>query len=415
VRDVLCVVVETAEIDHRRSYYRGVLSQWAENLYELDEHPTYRLLAAGDMSGATGDQTNATMAGAPQLWAWLGEFRSHLDVVDALVEDRGVFRNNDADAALLLGGASISVSRSSIPSTAPQNVLHQLGIDPADPDRVVTTCDGLISLFRSVYEPVRDVVARVDDVWRDLLPRIDAATVSLERAKTISARLDVRVPEVALATQRLEAVRASVADDPLSLSGNVGPDLDALVEAAADAAGRLDRAHGSLDDDLAVTDALLAQLRVLRARAAAAYSEAVAKVLPAGELVRIPSTSVIDGTNGLAHRAAQIVGGTETGTRDWQRDRTDVDRWHHAAGRLRSQLERGLRVNRAPIEQRNELRGLLRAYRVKASMSRGLPAEIADIGQRAHDELYTSPSNIAEAKALIDELAAELATYSGRA
>jgi hypothetical protein len=415
VGDVLCLVVETAEIDHRRSYYRGVLSQWVENLYELDEHPTYRLLAAGDMSGATGEQTNATMAWAPQLWAWLGEFRSHLDVVDALVEDRGVFWNNDSDAALLLGGSSISVSRSSIPRTASQKVLQHLGIDPADPDRVVTTCDGLISLFRSVYEPVRDVVARVDDVWRDLMPRIDAATVSLERAKAICGRLDVRVPEVALAAQRLEAVRASVADDPLSLSGNVGPDLDALVEAAANAAGGLDRAHGSLDDDLAGTDALLAQLRVLRARAAAAYSEAVAKVLPAEELVRIPSTSVIDGTNGLAHRAAKIVGDAETGTRDWQRERTDLDRWHHSAGRLRSQLARGLRVNRAPIEQRNELRGLLRAYRVKASMSRGLPAEVADIGQRAHDELYTSPSNVAEAKALIDEFAAELATYSGRA
>jgi hypothetical protein len=414
VGDVLCLVVETAEIDHRRSYYRDVLSQWAENLYELDEHPTYRLLAAGDMSGATGEQTNATMAGAPQLWAWLGKFRSHLDVVDELVEDRGVFRNNESDAAALLAGRSISVLRSSIPSTVSQSVLQQMGVDPVDPDRTVTTCDGLISLFRSVYEPVRDVVARVDDVWRDLMPRIDAAAVSLERARAIGARLDVRVPEVALAVQRLEAVRASVADDPLSLSGNVGPDLDALVEAAANAAGKLDRAHGSLNDDLAGTDVLLAQLRVLRARAAAAYSEAVAKVLPVEELVRIPSTSVIDGMNGLAYRAALIVGDAETGTRDWQQKRTELDRWHDAADRLRSQLERGLRVNRAPIEQRNEMRGLLRAYRVKASMSQGLSPEIAGLGQRAHDELYTSPSDIGQAKALIDEFAAKLATYSGR-
>ena len=46
--------VDTAEIDHRLRQYREVERQWANNLYDLDEHPTYRLVAAGEMSGDTG-------------------------------------------------------------------------------------------------------------------------------------------------------------------------------------------------------------------------------------------------------------------------------------------------------------------------------------------------------------------------
>lgn len=389
------------------------MQQWGANLYELDEHPTYRLLAAGDMSGTTGERTNNTMASAPHLWAWMADLRRHLETADELVGQRTVFNNTDADVAVLLGGASIWIERAVIPARAPRSVMDQLEPAPGDPGKVLISIDGLIELFRAVYEPVRDVVASVDAVWRDLMPRIDAATTTLARAEAISERLDVRLPEVRLARQRLDAVRASVADDPLSLSAKVGPDLDDLVAAAATASGSLERSHGNLDSDLEGTDARLANLRVLRARAAAAFSEAEAKVLPVEALIRIPGTSVIDGPNGLAHRAAQIVGDAKTGTRDWQRARDDLDRWHHAAERLAAQLERGLARNRAPIEERNELRGLLRAYRVKASMIVGLPDEVGEIGQDAHDELYTSPSDIARAKELIDAFATQLSTYSG--
>ncbi len=363
----------TSEIEQRRSYYRDVVRQWADNLYELDEHATYRLLAAGEMSGTTGEQTNQVMAESPQLWLWLGQLRDTLQLVDELVADQRMFRNNTEAVA---------------------QHLRQ--------------CDDLVEDFRRAYEPVRDVVARVDAVWRDLMPRIDAATTTLARASAVSERVGVPVPEVSLAMQRLEAVRASVADDPLSLSSKVGPDLDALVSAAAKASGALDRAHSSLGSDLEGTDAILAELRVLRARAAAAYSEAEAKVIPVTSLIRPPGTAVLDGPNGLAHRAAQIVGDAERGATDWRDARSALDRWHHRAQRLRVQLQKALAVNAEPIAQRNELRGRLRAYRVKASMTPGLADAVSALGQQAHDELYTSPTDLDRANRLINEFAATL-------
>lgn len=397
--------MESADIDHRLRHYRGVERQWGENLYDLDEHPTYRLLAAGEMSGRTGRETNEIMAGAPQLWSWLGLLRNHLDEIERLSEERGMFSGpNNADLGARLTQPAIAVRRASVPSTLPPEVMQSFIPAPGDSDTLMVSVDSLISVFRRVYEPVRDVVARVDAVWRDLMPRIDAGTMSLAKAEAISERLSLNLPEVRLARQRLDAVRASVADDPLSLSANVGPDLDRLVAEAVRASGSIERAHGSLDSDLEATDVQIARLRVLRARAAAAFSEAEAKVTPHDSLIRVPSPAVIDGPGGLAHRAAQILG--EGG--DWQRTRRDLDRWNHAAGRLREQLERALEKNTAPIAQRDELRGLLRAYRAKADMMPGLPDAVVELGQAAHDELYTRPTDMGRAKHLIDDFATAL-------
>lgn len=403
--------VDTADIDHRLRHYRDIERQWADSLYDLDEHPTYRLLAAGEMSGKTGAETNATMAAAPHLWGWLGLLREHLDAIDRLNQDRGIFgAKTNTEVAVLLTQPSIGVQRAAIPSIVPPEVMASFVPAPGSSDTLMASIDVLISVFRRVYEPVRDAVAQVDAVWRDLMPRIDAATSSLARAEALAERLGLNLPEVRLARQRLDAVRASVADDPLSLSANVGPDLDALVASAVHAAGTIERAHGNLDTDLASTDVLIAKLRVVRARAAAAYSEAEAKVVPVAPLIRVPSPAVIDGSGGLAHRAAQILGEDS----DWQTQRGELDRWNHAARRLLEQLERALAVNTAPIHDRNELRGLLRAYRAKAAMSPGLPDAVIELGQDAHDELYTRPTDLARAQRLIDEFASGLTIYSGR-
>lgn len=402
------------EIEDRREHYRTVITQWSTNLQELDNHPTYRLLTAGDMAGSTGRSTNFVIEESAQLWAWVGDLRNQLEQVDQLITQRSILNNTDDDIRVLLGERSIQLPKSSLPTDLPPGVNGRLEQLPGDHRTYLVSCDGLIELFRVVYERVRDKVAEVDAVWRDLTPRIDAATVTVNRAQGIAERLSVRLPEVMLAKQRLEAVRASVSDDPLSLSARVGPELDELVAAAAEAAGKLERAHASLDSDLEGTDVVLADLRVLRAQAAAAFSEAKAKIEPASSLIAVPGTSVIDGQNGLAHRSAQIFGNAEKGSRDWQRARRELDSWHALANRLREQLERALDANTAPIDLRNELRSRLRAYLVKADMTPGLDASVREIGEQAHDELYTSPTNVKDAKRLLDEFASELAAYGGQ-
>ena len=406
--------VISPDAEKRLAHYKSVLEQWSASLYELDEHATYQLLAAGEMYGVTGKRANHLVATAPMLWSWMGLLRQRIELVDALVDASSVFDNRMVEIDLMLTGKNLAVSRTGLSDDLLSAVRGYLDREAnyAASNEIETNCDGLVELFRTAYDPLRSVVADVDAVWRDLMPRIEAATATLDRAKAVSARLNTTVPQVVMASQRLEAVRASVSDDPLSLSSNVGPDLDALVASAANAAGELERSHGSLSDDLANADSLLAELRVLRARAAAAFSEAQAKVVPEDGLIRVPSTAVIDGQNGLAHRSRQFSG-LQEGTTDWREARALVDAWKHSAYRLRDQLEKALSANATPLAQRTDMRSLLRAYRVKASMIPGLPDEIADLGQEAHDELYTAPTDLARARKLIDRFASGLNTYGG--
>lgn len=406
--------VISPDAEKRLAHYTSVLEQWSTSLYELDEHATYRLLAAGEMYGVTGERANHLVASAPMLWSWMGLLRQRIELVNSLVEASTVLNNKIAEIDLMLTGKNLPVPRSGITNELLSEVRGYLDLsaDYASGGEIETSCDGLIELFRAVYDPVRAVVAEVDAVWRDLMPRIEAATTTLDRATAVSARLETTVPQVLLATQRLEAVRASVSDDPLSLSDKVGPDLDALVASAARAVGDLERSHSELGEDLAHADTLLAELRVIRARAAAAYSEAKAKVVAEDRLIRVPSTAVIDGQNGLAHRSRRFAALEETSV-DWRAARHLVDDWMSSAHRLREQLEKALSANALPLAQRSDMRALLRAYRVKASMMPGLPDEIADLGQEAHDELYTAPTDLARARELMDRFAAELNTYGG--
>ncbi len=404
--------VHANEVEQRLSHYRNLVEQWSTTLYELDENATYRLLAAGDLSGVTGDRANKIVETAPGLWVWVGQLRDRVEAVEKLVEEKSVFDNKADEIATLLEGPTILVSKLTLPHGLPQRVAHYFSAERDYDLDLATNCNGLRELFSATYEPVRDIVTEVDSVWRDLMPRIEAATMTLDRANGLCSRLGERVAEVQLATQRLEAVRASVADDPLSLSKNVGPHLDQLVAAAAKAAGALEHSHSSLGDDLANADATLADLRVLRARAAAAYSEAEAKVVVASGLVRVPSPAVIDGQNGLAHRARKFSEIDESDS-EWRQARKLVDDWKASATRLGQQLERALESNSEPLKRRADMRSLLRAYKVKAELTPGLPEEVLDLGQQAEEELYHAPTNLDRAQRLIDEFAAAMSTYGG--
>lgn len=390
--------MKDSEVRARVAHYRQVIDQWSANLLELDDHPTYRLLAAGEMSGVTGDRANTLIDSAPQLWTWLGLLRHHMKMVDDVVAQETRFSPKTVEVAALITQPSIMIE---VFDGTARNLAHNL---------IEVDCDGLVSHFNKLYAQVRDVVADIDAVWRDIMPRIEAATFTLHRANGLSERLDVSLPQVRLANQRLEAVRATVLDDPLSLSGKVGPDLDRMVASAANAAGSIERSHESLGEDLANADEILADLRVLRARAAAAYSEAKAKISPTTKLLAVPSTSIIDGQGGLAHRARQFEGFVEAGG-DWRETREVVDDWQSAAARLKHQLEKALANNTEPLERRTDLRGLLSAYQVKATMLVDLPTEVSDLGQSARDELFTSPTDLDGAQKLIDQFAAALTSY----
>ncbi len=389
--------MEQAELERRLQRFVEAEQRISANLVELEEHPTYRLLAAGEMGGLTGRRMNGPMSESANVWAWLSLLHEALDGCRQAARDAGSRWSAEERRAMhsLLVGPSVELRTSG-------GAIE--GRDLLTPDEIEQqlTIDQLIEKMRSAYEPIRDGVAAVDAVWRDMFPRMDAADRSLAEASEVVNRLGLRVPAVARARQRLDAVRSTVADDPLSLSERVGPELDRLVDEAVEEVARHERSHQRLDVDLSSVALLVAELRRLRARAAAAYSEAHAKVRPEDGLVRVPSPAIIDGPNGLASRAGRF----HEPDLNWQVVRAELDDWMQTATRLRDQLRRAVEQNRAPLTQRDELRGRLKAYKVKLDATlRSDEPELSDLVDRLENELYTRPTDLAVAAADLERLA----------
>ena len=195
--------------------------------------------------------------------------------------------------------------------------------------------------------------------------------------------------------------------DPASVTVVDGSNLDAQVAKAAKQMSALRTGHDRLDADFGATEELLASLRVLRARADAARTESLTKVVGATDLVRVPSPQLLDGPDGMAARLDALF--EQASSAAWTQKRAMLDAWLATARKLENQLIRAEDRNRAPLEARNELRGRLEAYSAKiAATGRAEDLELSDMLDRARAVLYTAPSDLAEAEAAISDLATRL-------
>jgi hypothetical protein len=87
---------------------------------------------------------------------------------------------------------------------------------------------------------------------------------------------------------------------------------------------------------------------------------------------------------------------------EWRAARHELAEWTTRTTDVIGQAERVLIANRAPVDERNELRGRLEAYRAKANrLGRAEDGALTAQYDRAHDALYTAPTDLASAAELV--------------
>ena len=392
--------MEQAEIDDLLARYGAAEQRIGANLVELDDHPTYGLLASDTLSGVTAEQLGGSVAEVPRMWALLDALRRHLDVARSTRGRGKVNTERRTQLVHLLTGQSVVVDVVDTP-------LTKRDIAQAGSAERRFTIERVIDEIRDLYTPLRDGIAAIDEVWRDVLPRLDAADTTLGDLKDELTELGTSEPLVSMGLRRLDELRTAVMDDPLSIESDAGPKLDELVRDAAHHVGELRQSHDELAVDLVRTEELVASARALRARAATAHAEVLAKIAPPHDISRAPSEAFIDQ---LADQAAEL----RRSTGPWQHTRQWLTGWLDRAERLVDQLTRVELRNRRPLEKRSQLRGLLKAYRAKAAAVGVIERDhVADLADAAHSELYTSPTDIGRAEDLVAQLAQVITDPAG--
>jgi hypothetical protein len=219
------------------------------------------------------------------------------------------------------------------------------------------------------------IVRAAGAAWQALTPRLAAAGGAIQ-----DAALDALQP-------RYEQLSADLATDPLSVDP---ARLEALEQAVADLAGLREDAAARI----ATARTLLNSVEAAQRDGEAAHQLVLAKI--ANPSVPTPRRALSDLSEGLREIESLVE------LARWAEACDALPAWTAAAT---AELEQALAItaaNRAPIERRTALRGLLKAYQGKARSRRALEDdEIVALFEDAQHELYTAPTDLGAATELI--------------
>jgi hypothetical protein len=167
------------------------------------------------------------------------------------------------------------------------------------------------------------------------------------------------------------------------------------LHAARDDLAGLERVRLQMATRLSDARRLLEELRDATREGSEAHQQVLAKIVAPA----VPDPLRLDGA--LGSELDDVANIARHGA--WREARTLLEQWSTRARSLLQQAQSIARENSAPIQSRNELRGLLDAYQAKAARF-GLieDSRLSGTFEQARDTLYSAPTNLAAARDLVD-------------
>ncbi len=377
------------EIDSTLQQLRGAAEAIGANLLEVELDPNRGLLDSGTLEGESATRWGAASTTLAQLWQWHALLEQLLQRAMGLRGTRPRLPAKRLDELHeLLEGASIELSSEHVP-------LEQRDLLGCPQAALRCTPDELLTRSSAAFEEAKVVLVAAGNAWDALLPRLLAARLTLgESAELARALGEGEPPDLARAREQLSDLNESLSKDPLSVSGEEVGELEQSLQALRSDLEGLDRLRREIATPLAEARKLLDELRRVAREGADAHGQALARI--AAPATQEPLS--LEDT--LESRLEDIEKIARHGA--WREARAGLEQW---TARTRSLLDRAQRIacaNRAPIQARNELRGLLDACQAKA-LRLGLIEDprLADVFEGAHDSLYTAPTDLAEATGLV--------------
>ena len=365
------------------------------NLLELDGSFGKRMLAGASLTGESKRRWEAAAADLATLWEIFTAYAAVVDQAAGLLA--AVRRPSDQELAritTMLNGSSVELAR---PVPLAQRELTETG-------RSELTLATAVREMERAFASVAEVVAAAEGVWNETADGLSEIGTELDAAREQAAGLgdDQVTGALAAARDELAGLRDVLNSDPLALWHGSRVDtgrLDRLRKQAAAAAARardLARLRDDVQRRITAAAAAVAAVTAAFQDAAAARDRAAAKIAAPG----LPPAPTPAGAADLDARLAALDGLMAAGR--WSRLAAELETIEAAAAATGQRYRDAGRAAAALLGRRDELRGLLDAYRAKAArLGAAEDTELAARYRQASDLLWTAPCDLAAATAAV--------------
>ena len=362
------------------------------NLLELDSSFGKQLLAGAELTGETRRRWDATAATLATLWQ---VYEAYTAVVDQAAEaaSRHLGPRELTALTALLTGRSVQLAAGPAPLA---------GRDLADPGHEDLTLATAVARMRGAFSAVTEVVTAAEHVWTEIAGRLDTAGAELARVTPAAATLgdEALAGNLASAQDELTRMRDTLNSDPLALlqGGTVDTSgADRLAERVAAAVARADeliRVRDEAHQRVGAARAAAAAARAARDDAVAAWQRAAEKIAATA----LPPPPAEPG--GLSARVDGL-GPLLDGGR-WPRLASELDLLDRELATATASYKEAERVSVSALARRDELRGLLGAYKAKAARLGAVEdATLAERYDQARGLLWSAPCDLVAAEAAV--------------
>ena len=362
------------------------------NLLELDSSFGKQLLAGAELTGETRRRWDATAATLATLWQ---VYEAYSAVVDQAAEAAARHLGPRELSALsaLLTGRSVQLASGPAPLA---------GRDLADPGHEDLTLATAVARMRGSFSAVTEVVAAAEHVWTEVAGRLDTAGAELARVTPLAATLgdEALAGNLASAQDKLARMRDTLNSDPLALwqGGTVDTSgADRLQERVAAAVARADeliRLRDEARQRVGEVQTAATAVRAARDDAVAAWQRAAEKIAAAA--LPPPPAEPADLSVRLAGLGPLMDGGR------WPRLASELDLLDRELAAATARFKEAERAAVSALARRDELRGLLGAYKAKAARLGAVEdTALAERYDQARALLWTAPCDLTAAEAAV--------------
>jgi hypothetical protein len=380
----------TADVDERIEAVRAVLDRTTARLVELDADVTRRLLeTSSELRGATA----TAWADAARRHEALWEGQLALErFLERLAGERGTRRSAPQWVLVrldeLLQGPSVE-----LPRPGEGGVLRLTEqTSPTVSCSIVEAFDRMSADF----DVVTHLLADVAQAWGETTERLRAVGALLTELEDGIAAQGLRRPnDLDSLIRELRDAEAAVRHDPLALDPGRVTELAARAQRLRDTAEEVDRERRAASEKLVAAeqsiDAGLESLRACRVQ-----------VDTLSEKIIVPDSTVaaLDQlARDLAHLRQECAQARTLGIG------ASAEEMRRRSTRLCDEVAGLAMTENNRMVRRDELRGLLAAYRAKShAIDLAENSEIEGLGQAAEQALYVAPCDVDAAERCVREL-----------